>query len=510
MGLEGGLRDEIPPVVNWEDSDNNFQRNFNEGEFTLSFDEFVKVDKPGEQIVVSPPLKYSLSPISRGKKVIFRFHPEEQLLENTTYSIQFGEAIQDITESNPINNLRYVFSTGNVIDSMHVRVRLRSRLDNKAVIGALVMLYETMSDTVIRTGRPIYFSKSDSSGLALIQNCKPGEYRIIALTDENRNYQLDLPGEQIGHIDSFISSTLSDSVIHQVLMYKEIEPPIQINAVKVDSQLIALTIDGDRDYLRWRGQDGEALISSWVKDTLFLFLNQPVRNIILESDYADPDTIKLSNLFVDKSTGNRFKQLEIGQFEAKVFSKILKLRTRWKNPITTIDEQKILIFDNTGNVVDAPNISVKRDSQELDLITFEWEHNNRRDSILFLPGAVSSWRSQNDTILKPLRVFKSESLSNLIVEVSDLNAKEQYIIQLRTAKGELLQKAIIKDVESFEWNISGLFPVKHQLTLITDLNRNGSADGGWFDTRQFPEPTISREIDNLRPDWDVQTSIKPQ
>ena len=65
-------------------------------------------------------------------------------------------------------------------------------------------------------------------------------------------------------------------------------------------------------------------------------------------------------------------------------------------------------------------------------------------------------------------------------------------------------------VNRLNWTVPGLFPKKHKLVLITDLNENGRQDGGWFDAKQLPEPLNSIEIDNLRPDWDVEKSIKPR
>lgn len=510
LGLEGGLRDQQAPVMNWEDSDQNFIRNFDQDEFQLAFNEFVKVDNPNEQIVISPPLNYGLTPVSRGKKIIFRFHPDEVLLENTTYTIQFGEAIQDITESNPIQNLRYVFSTGNIIDSMQVRVMVRDLQDKSKVPDALVMLYETLSDTVIRKGRPTYFSKTDSSGLAVVENCRPGQYRIFALIDENRNYQFDLPEEKVGHIDTFINSTLDSSLVHNIFLYSEIDPPIQLATSRIDSQIIAITIGGASEYLTWRSIDSSALKSYWNRDTLFISSNPGLNSIILESEYSKPDTLSLHKIKPNANSGSRFKNLQILKQEAKIINNNMSLRLTMDNPILSIDQTKVFLFNHAGEIIKDPNLSMRIDSQFIDILHVSWNHKNKRDSFFFEPGAISTWLTESDSIIKPIRPQQAESLSNLLVDVTDLNEDTQYILELYSTSDELLQSTTIRGQSTFNWKAPGLFPKKHKLVLITDLNRNGRRDGGWFDRRQLPEPVISSEINNLRPDWDVQTTIKPR
>ena len=511
LGLEGGLRDETPPSVNWEDSDKNFQLNFNKNEFELSFNEFVKLKNPGEQIVISPPLRYSLTPVSRGKRVIFRFHPDETLLENTTYNIQFGEAIQDITESNPADQLRFVFSTGNVIDSMHVRAIVRDQGDGSVVSDCLVMLYETLSDTVIRSGRPTYFSRTDSAGVALVQNCRPGQYRVFALTDANRNYQFDLAEERVGHIDTFINSTLDFSDLHEINLYSEIIPPIQTKVTQIDSQLVAITITGEKEYLTWRSVDSSPLQFYWNKDTLFLWNPNTFRApFILESEYTEPDTINIAKLKLRSSNKNRFTQLILTRQEAKIIGKKMKVAIWWNNPVVNYNATNFHLFDSKGKQLDSSLVAIEVDSVTRELTHVSWNHTNKRDSFLLTPGAFISWKASNDSLLQPMRPQRAESLSNLIVEVAQIKAENQYILQLFTDNDVLLKSTIFKGVEKYKWKVEGLFPSKHQLILITDLNKNGRRDGGWFDARQLPEPQVSSDIDNLRPDWDVQTTINPR
>ena len=454
LGLEGGTRDMQPPQMDWENSDKNFQKNFDQDEFQLSFNEFVKIDKPNEQIVVSPPLRYGLTPVSRGKKVILRFHPDEELLDSTTYSIQFGDAIQDITESNPIKNLRYVFSTGNIIDSMQIRVRVQDLQTSHSVSNALVMLYETMSDTMIRKGRPTFFSKTDSSGLAIVENCRPGEYRVFALVDENRNYQFDLPTEKVGYLDTLVSSSLDVGAVYNINIYAEIDPPIQVDAVKIDTQLTALTIAGEKEYLTWRMIDQSPIQSFWDGDTLFI-RSDSQGPLLLESDYLEPDTVILTGLKTSKRKNGRFNTLNLESQDSKVVRGELLMRTKWKNPIRAYDASNFVLFDNLGDPASDVEIKVTLDSISPQKMTLQWKHQELRDSLLILPEALASWGGQNDTIMVLMRPQRAESLSNLLVKVEALDESKQYVIQLYSSTEELINSALIRESESFKLDSPG-------------------------------------------------------
>jgi hypothetical protein len=510
LSLEGGERDEEGPVLITDKSDENFQRNFKEREFELSFNEFVKIDKANEQIVISPLIRYNLTPTVRGKKIIFKFNEDEVLLPNTTYNIQFGEAIQDITEGNPINDLRYVFSTGRMIDSMQMRVKVLDLNDGKPVFGALVMLYETLSDTVIRKGRPTYFSKTDSSGLAVVQNCRPGDFRIFALVDENRNYQFDLAEEKIGHIDYFISSSLDEQQVYTIYLYNEIEPPYQQDVVKLDSQLYEVIIGGEIDYLYWSSEDGKPIESFIEKDTLFILTSPDILSIILSSDYSESDTIIIADITQRKNVKNRFRTIPPPKLKARYNSNDrITLDARWKNPVIDFDLQEIRVLNKQYEYILPSAIKLESMSDDDLKTTFSWNHKEVRDTLIFLPGAVSTWFAINDTILLPMRPLKTESLSNLIVKTTGLDSTQSYVAILRSSNGELVEKTQIKGVSNHTWEIPGIFPSNHELELITDHNDNGKRDGGWFDKRQLPEPSNITKIDNLRPDWDVQVEISP-
>ncbi|MCB0640491.1 MAG: carboxypeptidase regulatory-like domain-containing protein, partial [Phaeodactylibacter sp.] len=109
--------------------------------------------------------------IKKYKTVLFEFDENEELRENATYIINFGDAIKDFTEGN-IAPIRFIFSTGDYIDSLEVKGRVVDAVSGEPVSDVLVMLYDNLNDTVVRTERPFYFSRTDKAGQFKIENVK--------------------------------------------------------------------------------------------------------------------------------------------------------------------------------------------------------------------------------------------------------------------------------------------------------------------------------------------------
>ena len=122
------------------------------------------------------------------KKLRFEFAEEEVLKEDATYSINFGDAVKDLTEGNPVPNFKFVFSTGDFIDSLKMEGTIVDALTGKPVEDVLYMLYKNLADSVVQTEKPFYFGKSDKTGTFTIENIKAGQYKAFALEDQDVNY----------------------------------------------------------------------------------------------------------------------------------------------------------------------------------------------------------------------------------------------------------------------------------------------------------------------------------
>jgi len=218
----GGPRDEDPPVV-IESLPPNYSTQFEAKKIRITFDEYVVLENVNQQLVVSPPMEEQPEVKLKKKSMIVEF--EEDLKPNTTYTFNFGDAIKDLHEGNKLQNFEYVFSTGDVLDSMSVKGTLKyAETLEKPEDPISIMLYTDLRDSVPLLDIPLYVGRSDDSGVFSVNNLSPGEYKVFALKDGNNNFLFDLPTEEIAFLDSslivdaeFIRQMLGDSIVSEVV-----------------------------------------------------------------------------------------------------------------------------------------------------------------------------------------------------------------------------------------------------------------------------------------------------
>ena len=213
---EGGPIDENPPVlINAEPEENSI--NFNKKRIRLYFDEFIKLKDFRKQLVVSPPIDksfYSISPQSGASKFI-QIDINETLPENTTFVFNFGQSIIDNNEGNILPYFKYVFSTGNYVDSLKIKGNIKSVYNRKPGTFISTHLYpvdENFNDSIIYNSLPTYVGSTLDSTFFEISNIKKGKYLLIAIKDLNKNYLFDNRNEEIGYVKSFVDVPGNDSL----------------------------------------------------------------------------------------------------------------------------------------------------------------------------------------------------------------------------------------------------------------------------------------------------------
>ena len=205
----GGKRDTTPPKVMGYMPD-SAALNFKSKSIEIVFDEFIQLKDLNNQLIISPPLEYMPDIKVKSKTLYFDFNKKEQLKSNTTYVINFGNALQDLHENNAKENFKYIFSTGSFIDSLVVKGKVENAFDHKTDKGLLVMLYNDYSDSVIYKKKPDYFAKTKDDGTFQINNIRDGKYKLLVLKDANANYKYDAETESIGFIDALVHPYESD------------------------------------------------------------------------------------------------------------------------------------------------------------------------------------------------------------------------------------------------------------------------------------------------------------
>lgn len=191
---DGGWFDETPPhVLGASPADK--ATNVKSRKVTIYFDEFIKIDNATEKVIVSPP--QIEAPEIRGLGKSIKVELKDSLKANTTYTVDFSDAITDNNEDNPLGNYTYSFSTGDAIDTMEVSGYVVNAQDLEPVKGILVGLYDDMSDSAFKKKPMIRVARTDSRGYFVVKGIAPGRYRVAALADADGDYIYSQRSEQL-------------------------------------------------------------------------------------------------------------------------------------------------------------------------------------------------------------------------------------------------------------------------------------------------------------------------
>lgn len=186
----GGEKDTSPPEI-LSTTPLNGSINFKEDKIQINFNEYIQIDKPN--IIFFPPISPTPLIKTQGKSVILNF--ETDLIDNTTYIINFNKSIKDLNESNELNNFKFVFSTGSVLDSCVIKGSVLDLKSNKKFNSATVVLSKIINysnfDSLIRVQEPDYYVYCDQFGEYEFTNIKKGEYTLFAFKDLNLNNKYD-------------------------------------------------------------------------------------------------------------------------------------------------------------------------------------------------------------------------------------------------------------------------------------------------------------------------------
>lgn len=299
----GGPRDTIPPKLVKATPANN-STNFQGNKITLSFDEYVNVVDVINNVIVSPLQKNNPAVDYKLRTVTVRL--KDTLLPNTTYSINFGDAIKDNNEGNPMRNFTYVFSTGNTIDSLEQPGKVVIAENGKVDSSLIVLLYRSNDDSAVQKRKPDYIAKLDGKGNFRFKNLSAGTYKIYALKDGDGGKTYNSKYELFAFADRDISVSASNE---PVTLYASAEEKDNRTAIAAN---IASAFNKDK---RLRYTSVSTPLAQELTDPLELNFNKPLRTI---------DTTKL---FLFDSSKNRITAYSVSLDSTK---KIFKLSASWK------------------------------------------------------------------------------------------------------------------------------------------------------------------------------------
>jgi len=508
----GGPEDTFPPKVVEIESTPNMQTNFTGRSFELTFDEFIKLNDAFNQVVVSPPLEYPPEvSLKKGETVIFEFAKKEVLREEATYIINFGNAVKDLNKGNAAEDLRFVFSTGDFIDSLSVSGSIVDAFSGEPVADILFMLYDNLEDSVVRKERPFYFAKTNKQGTFKIDNIKSDTFKVFALKDNNSNYKFDQVSEMIGYSDEPI--IVADSIQNNVKLsvFQEIAPLRLLNKELGSYGHVELIFSEVNPTVTVTAEDvGQNAYWQYQKDTIHLWydlVDSTNWKIFVQSDTVLYDTLKVKALSKDlflrinKSTLQPQPMPEFGK-QSPFKSWVIQ----FLYPLSTFDTSAIVLLEDTLLTPVTPVFEIDEKDKKKLVIKYDWKESTPYTLKLFR-GALTDWYGmQNDTIIKAMTVLSRRDFGNIKLRIENMKPDTNYVVQLMKGKRVLLENSFKSD-SVYVHDYIALPSGGYSIRVIEDVNDNDRWDPGNYTLKKQSERLFLGVLDELQAGWDVEGVI---
>ncbi len=511
--LSGGVKDITPPGINDEASTENFQTNFQKQDIKIDFDEWVTVTDVFNQVVVSPPLDHKPKISVRKKTVIFEFDEKEVLKKDATYTINFGESVKDFTEGNVVPNLKYVFSTGDYLDSLRFAGTVIDAFTGAPKEGALVMLYDNLADSVVRTERPFYFGKTNKAGKFQINNIKPGTFKVFALEDIDFNYLFNLDNEVIGYMDEYITLPDTNMVAPTITMYEETPDLIR---TKIDTStygLVKLVFNQSPDNIKIESTPNlENSFYQVERDSVKFWYNSdiPFDLFVTRDEYND--TIQINSNKKDAFLKKAKLDLSAKVKKAQNFSinPGRPFTIQFNHPIANVNNDSILLLEDSLQTEVITTFSINPDDQRELIMDYKW-HETEPYNFTFKPNALEDiYGLKNDTIPLKYNALPKRVFGNIILTVNGLDENYDHKIDLLFRGDEVVETVIAKNVATFNITWSSMTAGDYSVQILQDRNQNGKWDPGNYDLKTQPEKRFSKGLEKLRSNWDLDAVITPE
>ena len=551
----GGPRDKTPPVVlNIVPEDGT--KNFKGESFSITLDEYVVLDNINEKFMVSPPMVKKPDILIKGKSINVNFN--EELKDSTTYTFYFLDAIKDLNEGNKIDNFKFVFSTGPVLDSLTVTGNVYNAFDLEVPENTLAIMYQDLADSAVIKTLPDYMSRVDDKGYFRFDNVRPGRFRLYALKDVDNSKNYNLNDEEFAFMDSTINITTETNYFPVV-----IDTTSAADSLKKAPALPVMT--GEYRLFIFTGPKKDHYLSSSSRDLPYrLTYTLSLPPDTMKFEFAIPGADQ-NSYFTERSKygdtiqvwltdSSLYSQPEITTYVKYPFTDTLGVITnledtivlRFVEPRTTRSAKvKKPVYSVTSNISGGtikPGQTIVFTSQTplrqpdtSRIRLYEVLDSNR--IVLpysFVKDSTNSCKYILDSKFSPgkkyLFIADSASFANIFNEVTDStglgfsvknpdsygkltlkikNNDGNLIIQLLDKNEKLLRKENISNDGSVVFPLleNGFYRVR----AIYDLNGDGLWSTGDFSTREQPEPVsyYSTEIEiktgwELEQDWDVR------
>ncbi len=519
----GGPKDITPPVI-LKSNPANFSYSVNPKLIKIDFDEFIVLKDIASQVIISPFVKNSPEIKTKGKSIIIDI--KDTLKPDFTYSITFGNSITDNNEGNILKNYRYVFSTGNAIDTLVVKGIIKNALSLKAEKNIYCFLYNNIYDSVPYKETPTYITQTNETGEFLFTNIKSGSYKIFALNDLNTNFLFDQPNEQIGFIDSLIipepidtfkiDSLIKKNTIHSLLLFEE-KPASQVllKSFSEDYGRINLIFRKPTEHITYVSLDSNKTPSSIylqeineTKDTLSIWLKSADIDTfsckIMDNgeiiDTIEVDILKMGEK-KNSGRGEDLSKVKINPIaNNKTFDYYKLFSFSCSSPIKNYFFENIILIENK-DTISAKYIftdSIKKN------ISLTYKLKEKMNYTLYIPNKTFTdiYDRENDSLRISFTTNEMKDYGNLILNFKPSGVFANYIIQLISETSEeIIQKYSTETANTINFN--NILPGNYKIKVICDLNKNNEWDTGNYLKKDQAEKIIYYPTTIVvKPNWD--------
>ena len=490
----GGPQDEDPPKV-LEMTPLDQSLNTKPKEIVITFDEYIKLDNANKNILITPRINKDEVIITAIKNTLV-IALNQELEDNTTYVFNFQKSIQDLSEGNPAENLKLVFSTGESIDSLKVSGSVNTYFAgrNDKIEDAIVGLYPVDDTTNVFIAPPYYLSQVDTAGNFNISNIKAGKYLAYAWQDDNNSLKAEYKSEAFDFIKDTITIDQNIDGLHFNLS-KGDQNPIKLLRSSPLGSNYTIVLNKTPNEVNLENEKLGTEIFYTLGDKRVNLYSQTVQedSISFQVNLRDSVGYEVDSLIWAKFENSERKpeELKITANSGISFYQNLPIELTFNKPIVDINIDSLyLAYDTASLIRISPEMlsfkdSLRRDQLEINLIV--------PDSIVFetfsLKAADSTFRDiegqYNEVAISAnYKKLKKETLAD---EISGkiVGGEGPFIVQLLDSKGELKKESYLENSDQFSFKL--IEAANYQIRVIEDTNGNHQWDPANFEEKRYAE-----------------------
>lgn len=505
----GGVKDSIPPKVTGSNIDSarvNIPRDIRE--LRIDFDEYIKLKDINKHLIISPPIKKMTKILPSGmanKYLLIKW--QDTLQENTTYNFNFGNAIVDNNEENPLEYYNFAFSTGALIDSLfisgEVKNIFKSKTANSQPGGLIVGLYQE-SDSLNYRQKPYYVTKVDLDGYYELNYLSEGEYRIIAFEDANTNSVYDIGKEKIGFLKDKVKLDRSISGLN-INIYPSKKSVKHLETKEYPGGIL-MTFEGNPQNIQIKSLNDQLpeykITHQPTSDSAFIWFDAVKQNIGISNNenlkFAIDNGIKKDtvSLFYRHNSKN---EMTLNNLSGNLLPPNQDLTLQSQYFIENIQpEQWTLVSDSIKQAFTA-HIS---ENNPFEVVVKSDFKEGEKYSLTIPKETASSFFDALKTSKRfDFEIDKTEKYGSLLLTITQA-PKQKFWLQLLTDNGDI---AYSRYTTESKLEFKMLKPGKYDLRLLVDENENGIWDSADFINQIFAEPLFifDKKIE-IRPLWEIR------